>query len=153
MKWHGRIPSQEAQGHKKEKKHGLGKMEKAFTQAIPSPGKEWKAWNTSPKAHMSFMPQELKTPTKMYNRIRQTRRQQKWREGQKGMDSDGSGAYTKGLSTTYLYPANTWEVGHESRVSEGVVWQWWERRGLFWGSHSNFFGRNVLLGWHLTQKK
>ena len=97
-------------------------MEKAFTQARPSPGKEWKAWNTSPKAHMSFMPQELKTPTKMYNRIRQTRRQQKWREGQKGMDSDGSGAYTKGPSTTYLYPANTWEVGHESRVSEGVVW-------------------------------
>ena len=29
------------------------------------------------------------------------------REGQKGMDSDESGAHKKGLSTTYLYPANT----------------------------------------------
>ena len=72
--------------------------------------------------------------------------QQEWREGQKGTDSDGSGAYTKGPGTTYLYLANTWEVGHGSRVSEGVVWRWGERGGLFWGSHSNFFGRNALLG-------
>ena len=28
------------------------------------------------------------------------------------------------------------------------------RRGsLFWGSHSNSFGGNVLLGWHTTQKR
>ena len=38
------------------------------------------------------------------------------REGQKIMDSDGSGAYTQGSSTTYLYLANTGEVGHESEV-------------------------------------
>ena len=30
----------------------------------------------------------------------------------KVMDSDGSGAYTQGPSTTYLYPANIGKVGH-----------------------------------------
>ena len=34
----------------------------------------------------------------------------------KVMDSDGSGAYTQGPSTTYLYPANIGKVGHGSRV-------------------------------------
>ena len=38
-----------------------------------------------------------------------------------------SGACTKGQWTTYLYLSNTWEVGHESRYPEGVVWQWRER--------------------------
>ena len=37
-----------------------------------------------------------------------------------------SGACTKGQGTTYLYPANTWEVGHWSRYSEGMVWRWGE---------------------------
>ena len=32
-----------------------------------------------------------------------------------------SGACTKGQGITYLYLANTWEVGHKSRYSEGVV--------------------------------
>ena len=67
----------------------------------------------------------------MYSRIRQTRRQQEWREGQKGMDSNRSEAYIKGPGTTYLYPANTWEVGHGSRVSKSMVWRWRERGGLF----------------------
>ena len=40
----------------------------------------------------------------------------------KAMDSYGSGAYIQGLGTTYLYPANIREVGHESEVREGVVW-------------------------------
>ena len=31
------------------------------------------------------------------------------------------GACIKGQGTTYLYLTNTWEVGHESRVSEDVV--------------------------------
>ena len=43
-------------------------------------------------------------------------------KARKGTDSDGSGAYTQGPITTYLYPTNTSEVGRESRVSEGVVW-------------------------------
>ena len=73
------------------------------------------------KAHMSFTPQELKTPTRTYSRIRQTQRQQKWCECQKGTNSNRSGAYTKGPGTTYLYPANRWEVGHGSRVSKVVV--------------------------------
>ena len=34
----------------------------------------------------------------------------------KAMDSYKSGARTQGLSTTYLYPANTGEVGHSSKV-------------------------------------
>ena len=42
-------------------------------------------------------------------------------KAKKGTNSDGSGAYTQGLSTTDLYPANTSKVGHRSRVSESVV--------------------------------
>ena len=34
----------------------------------------------------------------------------------KVMDSNGSEACTQGPSTTYLYPTNTGEVGHGSRV-------------------------------------
>ena len=43
-------------------------------------------------------------------------------KARKGTDSNGSGAYTQGPGTNYLYPTNTWEVGHGLRVSEGVVW-------------------------------
>ena len=41
----------------------------------------------------------------------------------KAMDSYGSGAHTQGSGTTYLYPANTGEVGHGSEVRKGVVWR------------------------------
>ena len=37
-------------------------------------------------------------------------------KARKVMDSDGSKAYTQGLGTTYLYLANTGEVGHGLRV-------------------------------------
>ena len=37
------------------------------------------------------------------------------------MDSDESRARTQGSGTTYLYPANTREVGHKLEVWEGVV--------------------------------
>ena len=37
-------------------------------------------------------------------------------KAKKVMDSDGSGAYTQGPDTTYLYPTNTQEVGHGSMV-------------------------------------
>ena len=40
----------------------------------------------------------------------------------KVMDLYGSGARTQGSSTTYLYRANTEEVGHGSEVREGLVW-------------------------------
>ena len=49
----------------------------------------------------------------------------------KAMDSYGSGARTQGSGTTYLYPANTREVGHESEVREGVVWRWGEGGAYF----------------------
>ena len=39
----------------------------------------------------------------------------------KAMDSYGSGACTQGSGTTYLYPASTGEMGHGSKVKEGVV--------------------------------
>ena len=54
--------------------------------------------------------------------------------------------HAQGSSTTNLYPANTGVVGNESEVSEGMVWQWGEGGSLFWGSCSNSFGGNVLLG-------
>ena len=39
----------------------------------------------------------------------------------KSMDTYGSGARTQGSGTNYLYPANTGEMGHESKTREGVV--------------------------------
>ena len=47
------------------------------------------------------------------------------------MDSDESGACTQGSNTTYLYPANTGEVGHRLEVKKGVVWQWGEGGAYF----------------------
>ena len=43
------------------------------------------------------------------------------KNARKAMDSHGSGPCTQGSGTTYLYPANTGEVGHGSEVREGVV--------------------------------
>ena len=34
-------------------------------------------------------------------------------------------------SITYLYPANTEEVGYRSKVKEGVVWRWGEEGAYF----------------------
>ena len=47
------------------------------------------------------------------------------------MDLYGSGAYTQGSGTTYLYPTNTGEGGHGSEVREGVVWRWGEGGAYF----------------------
>ena len=49
--------------------------------------------------------------------------------------------HAQGLGITYLYLANTGEVGHKFEVREGVVWQWGEGGEpilgflfkLFWG--------------------
>ena len=41
---------------KKGRGHGLGRRERAYNQAMPSPKN---VENTSPKAHVSFMSQEL----------------------------------------------------------------------------------------------
>ena len=50
----------------------------------------------------------------------------------KAMNSYESGACTQDLGTTYLYPANTGEVGYGSEVREGVVW-WWGEGGTYFG--------------------
>ena len=57
----------------------------------------------------------------------------------RAMDSYGSGVHTQGSSTTYLYPANTGEVGHGSEVREVVVWQWGEE-----GAYSRVLARALL---------
>ena len=49
----------------------------------------------------------------------------------KAMDLYGSGAHTQGSGTTYLYSANTREVGHRSKVREGVFWRWKEGGAYF----------------------
>ena len=64
----------------------------------------------------------------------------------KAMDSYGSGACTQGSSTTYLYLANTGEVGHESEVRGGVVWWWRERRAYFGVPTQAFFGGKCPTG-------
>ena len=68
------------------------------------------------------------------------------------MYSYRSGAHTQNSGTTYLYPANTGKVDHGSKVREGGL-AVGRRGGLFWGFHSSFFGINVLLGWHPTQRR
>ena len=42
-----------------KKGHGLGKRERAHTQTMPSPKRRWNVENESPKAYVSFTPQEL----------------------------------------------------------------------------------------------
>ena len=54
--------------------------------------------------------------------------------------------HAHGSGTTYLYPANTWEVGHGSKVREGVVCSSSFGGSLFWGFHLSSFEGNVLLG-------
>ena len=54
--------------------------------------------------------------------------------------------HAQGLGTTNLYSANIGVVGHKSEVRKGMVWQWEEGESIFWGSRSNSFGGNVLLG-------
>ena len=54
--------------------------------------------------------------------------------------------HAQNSGTTHLYPANIGAMGHGLEVREGMVWQWGEGGNLFWGSRSNFFGENVLLG-------
>ena len=39
--------------------------------------------------------------------------------------------HTQGIGTTYMYQANTEEVGHGSKVIEGVVWRWREGGAYF----------------------
>ena len=53
--------------------------------------------------------------------------------------------HMQGPSTTNLYPANTRVVGYGSEVREGMSGGR-ERDSLFWGSHSDSFRRDVLLG-------
>ena len=69
-------------------------------------------------------------------------------KARKVIDSNGSGVYTQGPRTTYSYPANTWE-GYERVWSGGE-----EKEGVYFGVLAQTsLGRNVLLEWHLTQKK
>ena len=61
-------------------------------------------------------------------------------KARKVMDSYGSGACTQGSSTTYLYLANTGEMGHGLEVRGGVVWWWREGRAYFGVPTQAFFG-------------
>ena len=48
--------------------------------------------------------------------------------------------HTQGSGTTNLYPANIGVVGHGSKVREGMVWQWGERKPIM-GFLLRFFRR------------
>ena len=100
VEWHGRSNGLEAHACKKGE-YGLGGKMMNLAQGMPSLEKIWKAENMSLRAYMSFTLQELYTHQNVQQN--QTRQQQR----REGMDSDESGAHTKGSSTTYLYPANT----------------------------------------------
>ena len=78
-----------------------------------------------------------------------------WRPG--GNKFRWSGVCIKGQGTTYLYPTNTWKVGHRSRYLKGVVWRWGERWSilgfplkLLWGIcpvWMAFHPKEVSMGW------
>jgi len=69
------------------------------------------------------------------------------------MDSYESGACTQGLGTTYLYPTNTGEVDQRVRGKKGCSLAMGRRGSLFWSSRSCSFKGNILLRWHLIQKR
>ena len=98
-----------------------------------------------PKACTSFTPQKINTNQHLQqNQTNMKIAKMMWRPKRNKFKQ--SGACTKGKGTTYLYPANTWEVGHRSRLSEGVVWRWEEKRGLFGGSYLSFFRERYPAG-------
>jgi len=114
-----------------------------FALATPSPRRDERQ-NMSPKAHTSFTPQKINT--NQHIQLNQTNTEvtkMVWRPERNKFR--GSGACTKGQGTIYLYPTNTWEVGHGSRLSEGVIWWWGEKKRLFWGFRLSFLRRDVLL--------
>ena len=88
----------------------------AYTQAMPSQKKRWKAENLGPKAHMSFTLQELNIYPECTTELDKYGGNSKGMKARKVMDLDGNEAYTQGPGITYLYPVNTWEVGYGSRV-------------------------------------
>ena len=59
----------------------------------------------------------------------------------------------KGRSSTNLYPANTREVGPRSRGFRGCGLVVGGKGGLYLVSCHDFFWKDILLGWYLTQKK
>ena len=56
MAWQEHQPAH----RRKVKRHRPSTKGKDHTQAMPNPKKGWDPENESPKAHVSFMPQELK---------------------------------------------------------------------------------------------
>ena len=61
-------------------------------------------------------------------------------KARKVMDLDGSGAFTQGSSTAYLYLANIGEVGHGQRYER--VWSSGGEKGV---PAQTLLGKNVLL--------
>ena len=133
-----------------KKEHRLYKKMRAFTQAMPSPRKGWKAGDMSPKAHTSFTPQEIKhqpkhTPESNKHKgningvkVRKKRTQTEW-----------SMHKTPLTCTQPIY--GRWATG------QGIQTVWsggGEKEGVYFGVPAQTsLGRDVLLGWHLTQKK
>ena len=56
----------------------------------------------------------------------------------------------KGRDTTNLYPANTREVGPQSRGFRGCGLVVGGKGGLYLVSYRDFFREYILLGWYLT---
>ena len=59
----------------------------------------------------------------------------------------------KGPEHHLLVPNQYMGGGSRVKAFKGCGLAMGRKWGLLWGSHSSFFGRNVLLGWQLTQKK
>ena len=79
VEWHGRSYGQEAHGRKKGE-YGLSRKMMTLAQVMPSPKKRWKAENMSPKAYMSFMPQEINTHQNVQqNQTNMEAREMVWR--------------------------------------------------------------------------
>ena len=68
------------------------------------------------------------------------------------LDIHGSGVCTR-LKHYQLVPSQYKSCGSWVRGKRGYGLAVGRRESLFWGSRSNSFGENVLIGWHITQKR
>ena len=125
MKWYGRTNNQKAHWHRWAwlKDEGLCPSNAQSKEGIK--GKEHKP--KSPHILHATRDKHQLEHTGEWKNTKTTKME--WRLERKKFRQNG--ACTKGQGTTYLYPANTWEVGHESRYSKGVVWRWRKSGGLF----------------------
>ena len=106
---------QSAHGYRMKRDIGQVKEEKAYTQAMPNPKKGWDGMQRM-KAQRLIHAERVKRALAHAVKSGKPKGNGKCMKAKKVMDSYRSGACTQGSITTYLYSANTGEVGHKPEV-------------------------------------